>query len=258
MKPPRRCLAPSLFLFLCLFLFLVGSLPPSLPAQNSANPSSPTTPQPPIAPGSLLPQTGLPLGLPPSAPLGFPPSTSTPSNPQSLAPLPSSLPESTPPNDLSSRLPLIPSSPPDNGSEKTLGDLPEFELTTRKPQAPIPDGPNRTEEAALRRVQRIHYRETKARALLSPEVQAALEVSRKARSDRELRASLQTHYERLYARMAQIDPALTPLLEEQKKRSIAPLQQTLPRTPHPLSPTPAPAPASAPAPDSDLTSSPQP
>jgi hypothetical protein len=124
-------------------------------------------------------------------------------------------------------LPLIP--PPGASLTPTpdLDALPDFDLTTRKPNAPLPDGPNRTEEAAVQLAQRIRFREIKARALMMPDIQAALESSQKARTDREMRLWLRKHYELLFARMSAMDPSLRPLIQAQQILALAPLVQTI-------------------------------
>jgi len=201
MKPARHpiaIIAPALLLL--VFLPKLG-----LQAQQSEGkiPPASVTPAPAsVQPTSInSPKIILPAVPPSSAPLSL-----TPENQQLM---------------------LLPQfSRPENG-EKPLADLPEFDLTTRKPEEPKPDGPNRTEEAALQLARRIRFREVKAQALIIPEVRASLEASRRASSDRELRSSLRKHYELLFAQMLALDPSLEPLLDENKKRTLAPLKQSI-------------------------------
>ena len=129
-------------------------------------------------------------------------------------------------------LPLIPQN--SNGSmgapgfnSSPLPDLPSFDLNTRKPDAPVPSGPNRTEEAAVQMAQRIRFRETKARALASPEVKSALDASRSAKTDRELRSNLRKHYDLLYTKMSTIDPSLTQMIQDQRTLALSTLKQSI-------------------------------
>ena len=206
------------------------------PSPESPAPSAPNTPSAPKPPGFSL-------GIPPQSP--------------AFTPLPVG------PSD-TGRLPLFPplpgpGNPGDLEPQKELGDLPDFELNKRRPDAPLPDGPNRTEEAALLRSQRIRYRETKAKALLIPEVQASLGATRKARSDRELREALRTHYDLLYSKMATLEPKLASLLETQRQRSMDVLKQTIgpeaSQNPTPHSPNTLPSERALPSNSSNALSS---
>lgn len=130
----------------------------------------------------------------------------------------------------SSLLPLIPEKDSQNSGNAPLaplGDLPDFDLETRRPDAPRPDGPNRTEEAAVRLSQRILFRVTKSKALLLPEVKAPLEASKRAKSDRELRALLKEHYQLLFAKMATMQPSLSAMIQEQRQTALDSLRQTI-------------------------------
>lgn len=205
MKPARHPIA-LIARALLLFVFLPKSGLQAQQAEEKTPPPSATSAPAPVQPPASkttisAPKIVLPAAPPPSTPLSL-----TPENQQLM---------------------LLPQfSKPDN-EEKPLADLPEFDLTTRKPDEPKPDGPNRTEEAALQLARRIRFREVKAQALITPEVRASLEASRRASSDRELRSSLRKYYELLFSQMLSLDPSLEPLLEEQKKRALAPLKQSI-------------------------------
>lgn len=149
------------------------------------------------------------------------------------------------------RLMLGPGGGPSPGSNRpsnnSLGPLPEFP-SDLKPIAPepsaefpgvemrrrsrpdlLPDGPNPTEEAAAALKDRIRFRSLKARVLAEPEVSAALQASSKASTDREMRLALKRHYELLFARMREIEPALESLIMEREKEARAALREFLPR-----------------------------
>ncbi len=149
------------------------------------------------------------------------------------------------------RLMLGPGGGPSSGatraSNNSLGPLPEFP-SDLKPIAPgpsaefpgvemrrrarpdlLPDGPNPTEEAAIALKDRIRFRSLKARVMVEPEVSAALQASKKASTDREMRLALKRHYELLFARMREIEPALESLIVERQTEAQAALRELLPR-----------------------------
>jgi hypothetical protein len=135
----------------------------------------------------------------------------------------------------------------DRSSNTSLGPLPEFpsdlkpmlpepsaefpgvEIRKRSRPDLLPDGPNPTEEAALALKNRIRYRSLKARVMVEPEVAAALEASKKAATDREMRLALRRHYEVLFARMREIEPSLENLITEREREAEAALREALPR-----------------------------
>jgi hypothetical protein len=69
----------------------------------------------------------------------------------------------------------------------------------------------------------------KARVMAEPEVSAALQASKKAATDREMRLALKRHYELLFARMREIEPALESLIMERETEAQAALRELLPR-----------------------------
>ena len=93
----------------------------------------------------------------------------------------------------------------------------------------LPDGPNPTEEAAVALKDRIRFRSLKARVMAEPEVSAALQASSKASTDREMRLALKRHYDLLFARMRELEPALESLIMEREKEARAALRELLPR-----------------------------
>lgn len=178
----------------------------------------------------LLPSVLLPLSLlaqQSTSPESSPFSLGTQKPPSGDAPFQLGPPPELKADSNTTSLPLIPQATPSTSSEPPLGDLPSFDLHTRKPDAPLPDGPNRTEEAALQLAKRIRFREVKARAAATPEVQSALDSANNAHNDREMRSWLRKHYELLYGRMGAIDPSLRSMIEAQQTRALTPLTQTI-------------------------------
>jgi hypothetical protein len=57
-----------------------------------------------------------------------------------------------------------------------------------------------------------------------PEIQGALAAAQKARSDREFREAMRTHYTLLFARMRQLDSSLESLIQERETAALAPLK----------------------------------
>lgn len=126
-------------------------------------------------------------------------------------------------------LPLLPQGVSDAPDGQPMADLPEFDLSTRKPDAPVPSGPNRTEEAAIQLAQRIRFRKIKADVLANPEVKAALDSSKLAKTDREMRSLLRKHYDLLFTKMKATDPSLSEMIQEQYSLALTPLKQTIAR-----------------------------
>ena len=138
-------------------------------------------------------------------------------------------------------------SAPQGQSANSLGPLPEFpsdlkpitpgpsadfsgvEIRRRVRPDLLPDGPNPTEAAAIALKDRIRYRALKARVMVEAEVAGALEASRKAASEREMRLALKRHYELLFARMREMDPSLEGLISERETEAHLALQEVLPR-----------------------------
>jgi CO/xanthine dehydrogenase FAD-binding subunit len=108
-------------------------------------------------------------------------------------------------------------------------EFPGVEIRRRSRPDLLPDGPNPTEEAALALKDRVRFRSLKARVMAEPGVSAALEASKKASTDREMRLALKRHYELLFARMREIEPALENLITEREAEAQAALQEVLPR-----------------------------
>jgi hypothetical protein len=156
--------------------------------------------------GGLLGEPRLMLG--PGG--GLPPASDRASN-TSLGPLPEF------PSDLK---PIAP---------EPIAEFPGVEMRRRSRPDLLPDGPNPTEEAALALKNRIRFRSLKARVMAEAQVSAALQASKKASTDREMRLALKRHYELLFARMREIEPSLESLIMERETEAQEALRESLPR-----------------------------
>lgn len=88
----------------------------------------------------------------------------------------------------------------------------------------VPYGPNPTEASAVALNKRHRYQAARSQAMNAAEVQGALAAAQKARTDREFRESMRSHYTLLFARMRQLDPSLESLIHERETAALAPLK----------------------------------
>ena len=123
-------------------------------------------------------------------------------------------------------LDLLPSFPSNTPTSSAPNDLNILDLIMRKRENPslVPDGPNPTEDAAVALNKRHRYQAARSQAMNEPEIQGALAAAQKARSDREFREAMRTHYTLLFARMRQLDSSLESLIQERETAALAPLK----------------------------------
>lgn len=195
----------------------------------------PIAAQEPEAPAAALPEATTPAGEKTEATAPAP--KAEPAQELQLAPPQpaKSAPASSDSSDILPGLPKLdtdqPPLPPLNTdlppAEGTDPDMPSFGIRKRSPNSLVPDGPNPTEESAEHMKTRIRFRQVKLLALQNPEVKAALEAAKTARSDRELRAQLRLHYTLLFKQMRSLDASITPLIEEREAAALSEIKDTL-------------------------------
>jgi len=129
------------------------------------------------------------------------------------------------PGRVSSLLPLL----PDGVQSVIPGDVLEAskDLTLPKEVRAMTDGldakadRSKTEVLADERSERVRFRQVQIRALNDPVVQEAKARAVSARTDRERRAALSEHYERLYAAMLKMDRSLEGRVKTSKAAALA-------------------------------------
>lgn len=136
----------------------------------------------------------------------------------------------------SSSLDLLPSFPavsqdPERESKtsskgsRIAPDLLDFVLRKRENSLLVPDGPNPTEDAAVALNKRHRYQVARTQAQNDPEVREALLKAQRARTDRELREAMRTHYALLFGVMRKLDSSLEPLIKDREASALAPLNE---------------------------------
>lgn len=138
--------------------------------------------------------------------------------------IPAALPLPPEPSGPSS-LDLLPSFPP--GPSGPEADFLDLVMKKRQNPSLVPDGPNPTEDAALALDKRYRYQTARVHALNDPDIQEALAASKKARTDRELRAAMHKHYALLFAKMRKLDPSLEALIKERETAALGPLEEKM-------------------------------
>ena len=138
--------------------------------------------------------------------------------------IPAALPLPPEPSGPSS-LDLLPSFPP--GPSSPEADFLDLVMKKRQNPSLVPDGPNPTEDAALALDKRYRYQTARFHALNDPDIQEALAASKKARTDRELRAAMHKHYTLLFAKMRKLDPSLEALIKEREAAALGPLEEKM-------------------------------
>ena len=104
-------------------------------------------------------------------------------------------------------------------------DLLDFVLRKRENPLLVPDGPNPTEDAAVALDKRHRYQVARTQAQNDPEVREALLKAQHARTDRELREAMRTHYALLFSVMRKFDSSLESLIKDREASALAPLSE---------------------------------